>query len=122
MDMDLMKEFVAKTQEKRALQAQLKPIADRLGDLEMAIVEQFQGDTVKSMVIDGYNMHLKREISVKSKTGDMAAIVAAVTGTDLDYLLGINQSKVKAWAKECCLDEATGEWEPDACKLPASIR
>ena len=82
MDMTQLKEYVALEGEKKDLDAKLKTIAQKLDDLEAAIVPQMIADGVQSMKVDGRTIYLSNDIYAGPRDGDKASVIDALKAAD----------------------------------------
>lgn len=114
--------FLALTKRKRELDAELRKTKDELAPLESWLADDFASRGVQSIKINGYTVYLKRDLSVKSKGGDTAAVVDKLRRARLGELIGISWPRLRAWVKERCYREDLDEWDTDINKLPPSLR
>lgn len=114
--------YVALTRAKRQIEAELRKVKDDIAPLEDAIATDFEERRCQSINLDGHTVYLRRDLSVRSKGGDTAAIVDKLRRARLGELIGVNWSRIRAWVKERCYREDIGEWQADISKLPPSLR
>jgi len=114
--------YIALTVKKRKIEAELRAVKDDIAPLESWIADDFAQRRCQSINLDGHTVYLRRDLSVKSKGGDTAAIVDKLRRARLGELIGVNWPRIKAWVKERCYREDIGEWQANTSKLPPSLR
>lgn len=114
--------YIALTQRKRELEADLRRTKEDLQPVESWLANDFMSRGVQSIKQNGYTVYLKRDLSVKSKGGDTAAVVDKLRRARLGELIGINWPRIRAWVKERCYRADLDEWDTDITKLPPSLR
>lgn len=77
---------------------------------------------IDKLTCHGRTFFLRRDISVKSKGGDTAAVATALRRARLGSMIGVSWPSFKAWCRERMFNETMGDWEANLNKLPPSIR
>ena len=109
-----LKRFAALTEEKRGLEAQLRPIQNALNDLENLIVEDMATEGMQSVTVDGMNVYRQREYYARMKEDvTREEIVQAFGDAGLGYLLSLSWQTLKA---------AVREWLEDESKVPDLVK
>jgi hypothetical protein len=119
---DVLDEYLSARAVRDELKRNLKPVEDRVGELELAVIALFEERGDQSVKRRGHTVYLSRDISVKSVAGDTAAIVDVLRKARLGELIGINHPKLKAFCKERMHDKTTDTWEVNVSKLPPSLQ
>lgn len=107
--------------EKAKLKGRADEIQAELNDLEAEIIRQLQAEGLDSVKRNGANIHLRRELTVRAKDGDTAALTDALRRGRFQDLLSPQHQRLKSFIRERLINPHTGEWEIDTRRLPKTI-
>lgn len=117
---DPVADFVALTERKRALNAEISDVNAKLEEAEAAVLKDLAErglDSVKTS--DGWTVYSRRELSVKTRDG--ADVVGNLLVAGEPALLTANWQRLKARVREWLTREDLGTWEIDAKRLPPAV-
>lgn len=119
-EMDTLREFVALTERKRALDEQLKDAKRRLASLEDDIAEFFTEEAVQNMQIGGYTVYLQRKLWAGPVDGARDKMVAALKQADESWSFLVDETvhpgRLSSRVRECEQDVDGQPILPDELK------
>lgn len=115
-----LREFVRLTNQKRELEADLRDVKARLGELEPQILDHFQQDGIQRVTVDGYTLYLSRSLYAGPKDGDKDRMIQSLQGLDesWSFLVSktVNRNQLSARVRECEQNAEGQPVLPDALK------
>lgn len=113
--------LIALTERKRELEAELSEVNADRGPLLESIAADFRADGTQSIKRDGWNIHLKRDLSVKVL--DRAALAQRLANDpDYSWLLSVQSQRFESFIRERLHRDDLKTWEIDQNRVPETMR
>lgn len=113
--------LVVLTEQKRDLEARLADIAAERTPLIESIAADFRASGTQSIKRDGWNVHLKRDLSVKVL--DRAALAQRLANDpDYSWLLSVQSQRFESFLRERLQRDDLKTWEIDQNRVPETMR
>lgn len=116
----LIDEYMQLREEKNRIEESLKPINNRLGEVEREIVESFQQSGTQSVKRNGKLVYLNRDLVVR--VTDKEALAGYFIEAEQRDLLSVNTATLKSYCKQLLFNAELNEWEATPLKIPAELR
>jgi hypothetical protein len=104
MSVALTRQFLAMTERKKQLEAELEAVKKSTASLERQLVAEFERQGVNSIHMDGHCIYLHRKLVARAKDGNRERVIAALIGAGLsDYVNtapAFNTASVEAYVRE----------------------
>tara|TARA_R100001086_G_scaffold218584_1_gene135307 strand:+ start:5447 stop:5866 length:420 start_codon:yes stop_codon:yes gene_type:complete len=117
----LIEDIISLRTKKQALEAELRPIASQLKELEETVVNEFLSRQIQNLKQFNHTIFVSRDLSVRSVDGNVAPLISHLLKTEMHDLLNVNWSTIKAFVKEKMYDPQSDSWEMNPSKLPADF-
>lgn len=113
--------LIALTERKRELEAELSEVNADRGPLLESVANDFRADGTQSIKRDGWNIHLKRDLSVKVL--DRAALAQRLANDpDYSWLLSVQPQRFESFLRERLHRDDLKTWEIDQNRVPETMR
>lgn len=120
--LELHEQYAELMRRKRNLQAEIRDLNEQLSEVESRLLSWMDQNALQKVrTRGGATISRMRDLTIAA-VNDSDELSAAIKRAKLGWMLTANRSKLKAWIKERCRDEATGDWEPDVRQLPPSLQ
>lgn len=121
---DQLRRFVALTEKKKAIDAELKDLKDQIGELEPDVLEYMQDNGIQSAKVDGYTVYLRRDIRASFRGTPEAFAAVEANGLQDALTTTINAQRAASIVREFLKndDEAAPAWLGDAFGIVDQFR
>lgn len=116
----LIDEYMQLREEKSRIEESLKPINNRLGDVEREIVESFQQSGTQSVKRNGKLVYLNRDLVVR--VTDKEALAGYFIESEKKDLLTVNAATLKSFCKQLLFNDELNDWEASPLGIPSNLR
>ena len=105
MSMELIKEFIDGSNERKKLEARINQIKERMGKIEPVLTEYFAIEGLQNMKMKEGTAYLKRDVVaslVRDENGEHEGAINALRKAGLGYLVkeGVNSQTLNAYVRE----------------------
>jgi hypothetical protein len=104
MSVALTRQFLAMTERKKQLEAELEAVKKSTASLERQLVAEFERQGVNSIHMDGHCIYLHRKLVARAADGNRERVIAALLATGLvDYVNTaptFNTASLEAYVRE----------------------
>jgi hypothetical protein len=100
--LERVRAYVALAREKGKIDADLKQIADQMGDLEKVLLEEFSRNGMQNCKVDGATVYINRRLWAGAAEGKAENLVAALVAIGAGDLVKpkVNSQTLSAWVAE----------------------
>ena len=117
---DLVADYINVKAEREAIEAVLRPVVERMHELEDALAADFTSKGKQSEKRNGTTVYLARKMNAKVQ--DRPKLVEAMRALGHDEMLTVNANSLGAFLRDLLHDDKVGEWVADDARLPAELR
>lgn len=102
MDTAAIKQFITLTEQKRALEQQLRETTNALAPLQHALREAFSEEGYQHVRLDGYTLYLHHQWWVRPREGDYESACRLLRRARLGKFVGprFDTNQMSAWVRE----------------------